>query len=204
MHEKWSDNSTVIAENSVIMEDNRTTLKQPYATFMIEQFKNPVPRSCFPASATVELESGEIVRMDELKVGDRVAVADGKFSEVYLFTHKLAGVLHEFVSIVTEKGLRLRLTDGHYLLLNDGYKPASCAKIGDFVHLGDGTTSRTASVSRIIDNGLYNPHTMQGDIIVNGLLISTYTTAVAPRLAHALLSPLRFYTTLLRTEWSSV
>ena len=40
-------------------------------------------------------------------------------------------------------------------------------------------------------DGLYNPHTMTGDIVVDGVLTSTYTDAVAPSLAHALLWPVR-------------
>ena len=36
-------------------------------------------------------------------------------------------------------------------------------------------------------NGLYSPHTMTGDIVVDGVLTSTYM----PKLAHALLWPVR-------------
>ena len=39
--------------------------------------------------------------------------------------------------------------------------------------------------------GLYNPHTLNGDIMVNGVKTSTYTAAVAPGLAHAALWPVR-------------
>jgi hypothetical protein len=39
--------------------------------------------------------------------------------------------------------------------------------------------------------GLYNPHTMHGDIVVDGVHTSTYTDSVAPALAHALLWPVR-------------
>ncbi len=39
--------------------------------------------------------------------------------------------------------------------------------------------------------GLYNPHTLDGDIYVDGILTSTYTKSIAPDLAHAALWPLR-------------
>lgn len=39
--------------------------------------------------------------------------------------------------------------------------------------------------------GLYNPQTLDGRIVVNGIIASTYTTAVIPEAAHALLTPLR-------------
>ena len=44
--------------------------------------------------------------------------------------------------------------------------------------------------------GLYNPHTLNGDIMVNGVKTSTYTAAVAPGLAHAALWPVRMLYTL--------
>ena len=39
--------------------------------------------------------------------------------------------------------------------------------------------------------GLYNPHTMHGDIVVNGIRTSSYTAAINPILAHAALWPVR-------------
>ena len=42
-----------------------------------------------------------------------------------------------------------------------------------------------------ISTGLYNPHTLNGDIMVNGVKTSTYTAAIAPALAHAALWPVR-------------
>ena len=40
------------------------------------------------------------------------------------------------------------------------------------------------SVGREVATGLYNPHTMTGDIVVDGIQTSTYTAAIAPTLAH--------------------
>ena len=42
-----------------------------------------------------------------------------------------------------------------------------------------------------LGDGLYNPHTMDGDIVVNGIKTSTYTAAIEPSLAHSLLWPVR-------------
>lgn len=42
----------------------------------------------------------------------------------------------------------------------------------------------------------FNPQTLDGDILVDGIVTSTYTTAVAPRVARAVLSPLRLLYTL--------
>lgn len=195
-----TDNSSVIPEYGVITVDNRTSLIHPYATYTVEQFISHTSASCFPASATVSLENGNILRMDELKVGDRVAVGRGKFSEVYLFTHKLPGVVSEFVSILLENRIELRMTSGHYLILNHVYKPAKLAQIEDIVVLEDGSFSKIIKVSRVIDWGLYNPQTIDGEILVNNVLVSTYTTALSPKIAHALLTPFRLTCSALNFE----
>lgn len=193
-----SDNLTVIPEDPGIMEDNRTSLKQAYGTFTIEQFEKPVVRPCFPASATVTLDNGNIVRMDEVKVGDRVAVGGSKYSEVFMFTHKMIDVKHEFVEVETSSGAKLRLTEGHYLPVNKVYRTAGEVMVDDSIWLGDGTTSNVVKVERVMDVGLYNPQTTHGDIVVNGVRASTYTRAVEPKIAHAMLTPLRMLSEQLR------
>ncbi len=131
-------------------------------------------------------------RMAELEIGDRIAVGNGLFSEVFMFTHKLVDVAHEFVSIKTAAGPTIRLTSGHYLPVNGIYVSARDAKVGDMLSLADGTISRVTEIRTVAGTGLYNPQTAHGDIIVDGIRASTYTTAVERNMAHALLAPLRF------------
>ena len=52
-------------------------------------------------------------------------------------------------------------------------------------------TTVVVAVATESSTGLYNPHTLNGDIMVNGVKTSTYTSAVAPALAHAALWPVR-------------
>ncbi len=47
------------------------------------------------------------------------------------------------------------------------------------------------AVSPEVATGLYNPQTLSGDIVVNGIRASTYTAAIAPSLAHVALWPVR-------------
>ena len=129
--------------------------------------------------------------MAELEIGDRVAVGNSEFSEVFMFTHKLSNVRHEFVAIKTAAGPTIRLTAGHYLPLNGAYQTAGRAKVGDTVALGDGTISLVTEVNAVSGSGLFNPQTLHGDIVVDGVLASTYTTAVERKMAHAMLAPLR-------------
>jgi hypothetical protein len=64
-------------------------------------------------------------------------------------------------------------------------------KTGDELKFSNGAHSTVVSVSKTVQTGLFNPQTLQGDISVNGIVASTYTTAVSPVLRDAWLTPLR-------------
>ena len=63
-------------------------------------------------------------------------------------------------------------------------------QVGDSIE-ENGEHVAVVAVATETATGLYNPHTLNGDIIVNGIKTSTYTAAVAPALAHAALWPVR-------------
>jgi hypothetical protein len=90
----------------------------------------PPKKKCFPADATVVLESGATTRMDALRVGDRVqALApDGTlaFQPVYLFGHQSASLTSEFVGVLPAGNDRatLWLTPDHYLPVVPGAAPS--------------------------------------------------------------------------------
>ncbi|PXF48661.1 Temptin [Gracilariopsis chorda] len=151
---------------------------------------------CFPAHAQVRLEDGSVRRMDQLQIGDRVHVGNGIYSPIFMFTHQHARIRYPFVIIQTDKQHSLTLTSGHFMYANDASVRASAVRVGDYVQLEDGSKSLVTAVSKHISNGLYNPQTLHGDLIVNGVRVTTYTSAIHLTLAHSLLTPLRaFYQT---------
>jgi hypothetical protein len=161
---------------------------------MVSQDASPSKNSssnCFAGHALVELESGLHRRMDQLLVGDRVKVAENTFSDVFMFTHKLHDAVAMFVVIDTASGHSISLTPGHYIYVNGVLTSAASVKIGDELELSTGARSTVVSVSETVQTGLFNPQTLHGDIAVNGIVASTYTTAVSPVLGHAWLTPLR-------------
>lgn len=147
---------------------------------------------CFPASATVTLSNGSLKRMSELAIGDDVLVGPNEYSEVFMFTHKTRDVMYKFVELGLEGRRSLSLTHGHFLYLNGNLRKAGDAVVGDIVRLGDGSTDRIVNKGTRSARGLYNPQTLQGDIVVDGVVASTYTYSVEPSLAHSLLAPLRW------------
>ena len=150
--------------------------------------------TCFPGDATVQLQSGGTKRMRDLVVGDTVlAGPNGRYSEVYMFSHRLVDATAAFVELETATAT-IHLSKGHYLYVNHGQDlvEARSVEVGDNVTLGaSGLAVRVAAVRSVRKAGLYNPHTLHGDIVVNGVLTSTYTAAFSPALAHAVFAPLR-------------
>lgn len=145
---------------------------------------------CFPASSTVITDRG-VIHMNELRLGDNVRVSNGKFSPVFMFTHRLRHTQHHFVHITAASGATIALTPSHYLVVNGALRAASAVVIGDTLTLADGTSSAVVSINMEKGVGLYNPQTIEGSIIVDGILASTYTSAIEPRAAHSLLAPMR-------------
>jgi hypothetical protein len=129
--------------------------------------------------------------MENLSVGDNVLVKSGSYSEIFMFSHRLAATNSDFVKITTVSGHSLMLTPNHYLYVNSKLAVASVVKVGDSLTLGDGSSALVTKVAHEWAAGLYNPHTMDGDIVVDGILTSTYTSDIAPSLAHAALWPVR-------------
>lgn len=148
---------------------------------------------CFPANATVQLQDGSIKTMATLQVGDSVHVGNDQFSTVFMFSHRLSAEQSKsvFVSLTTDDGTTIQLTANHYLYVNGKLAAAETVKIGDKLSSANGDQLEVVSVGSVAAEGLYNPQTMHGDIVVNGIKTSCYTTAVHPTLAHAALWPIR-------------
>lgn len=130
--------------------------------------------------------------MDMLLTGDVVHVGGAVYSPVYMFSHKLSTGQHDFVRISTASWASLRLTPGHILLVNGALAAAKSVVPGDAVQMATGRSAVVTSVTPVRGEGLFNPHTLDGRIAVNGVVCSTYTDAVHAGLAHnVLLAPCR-------------
>jgi Hint module len=149
---------------------------------------------CFPGDATVRLQSGAVKRMDELMVGDMVHVGLNSYSPVFMFTHQEPDTVNAYVRLTTAGGQMIVATPSHYLHTAEGDLTAAGAiKAGDAIVASDGSPTVVVSARTMrVAGGLWNPQTVHGDIVVNGILATTYTTAVAPVVAHAALATLRF------------
>lgn len=167
--------------------------------------------ACFPASGVVRLAGAENLRIRDVRTGDVLQTGFRKKSRVFLWTHgrdvsgnlRDAG-LHRFV--------RVRTTTAGSLTASHGHLVYTCARavgegiIQSVVAIGqvrNGSHSLCAvrasgvdlaavvAVEEVWAEGLFNPNTFDGDLVVDGFLCSCYTTAISGPVAHGLLAPLR-------------
>lgn len=157
-------------------------------------YPSPLPdgaSACFPSTSLVLLSTGNLIPLSQLSIGDRVSVGRGQFSEVFMFTHRDASVRSRFVVLETSSGAVLRLTAGHYLYVNGRLRAAGGVRVGDVLRSADSSPTVVRRVGSLRADGLFNPQTAHGDIVVDGVTASCYTRTVAPGAAHALLAPVR-------------
>jgi len=166
--------------------------------------------ACFPSSATVEVAGRGAVAMGDLALGDRVRVSASLWEPVVFFSHRDAAAVGSYVALTTASGRVLVATGGHLIYAADAaaaggwaLKPAAAVAVGDTLPLAPaaaagGAANATAaavaggtvvSVAPAAAVGLFNPHTPSGDLVVNGVRVSVYTTAVPLRVARALMGP---------------
>lgn len=152
---------------------------------------------CFPASAKVQMADGTTRAMRDLNVGDQVMsiTADGSIapSDIYAFPHKIhtgTFVFKEITSISSNNvSSIITATPDHYLFIQDSNNPGSWAhrksvsaskvKAGDVMWVAQGkdlVASRVVDVNDVLEQGIVNPLTLEGSIIVEGVAASTYNT----------------------------
>lgn len=147
---------------------------------------------CFPASSMVHLADGTTQRMDELVSGTQVRHdQDGNASPIFLFTHRARMTRARFVQLHTSCVHVVTLTPSHYVHANGRLTAARAVHVGDTLRTVDGVCT-VVDVRKVHGVGLYAPHSVHGDLVVDGVVVSGYSQAVAPLVAHALLLPVRW------------
>jgi hypothetical protein len=193
----WSTNYKAYENDTPLYADTQSvTFNKDTSLYAVWDNSKSVPpgpgsTSCFPMNALVHLENGVITSMDRLQIGDKVMTGPNIYSDVYFFTHSDNTIISTFVKLSTKSGLSLLLSPCHYIYTNNRLVAASEVKETDTLLTVNDPNDAIVSKEIVTEMGLYNPHTLNGNIMVNGVLVSTYTTAVNPYVAHMLLFPVR-------------
>jgi hypothetical protein len=136
--------------------------------------------ACFPADTLVTIQDDTIktIKISSLKLGDRVLTGfPGKthFSPVYFFGHR-ATETYEYINIVTET-THLCISEEHYLhVFRKGILSVRAGKvrIGDEIW-AKGVLEPVTKIYTSKESGMYNPYTLDGNIIVNNVLASCHS-----------------------------
>jgi len=159
--------------------------------------------ACFPEDSVLQMESGEQKMIQDLAVGDVVSTRYG-FSEVFTFLDKRAEetALFNKFSFLNENDevQSVSMTPEHLILASrDGESAkfilASDVIVGDYIyHKNAAGVTIPVVVSQkeeIEARGLYTPATLDGTVVVNGVVSSSYAI-VSHEVSHMVLAPLRF------------
>ncbi|KAL9967466.1 hypothetical protein ACROYT_G025688 [Oculina patagonica] len=161
---------------------------------------------CFSSDSTVKLENGVDLQVRNLRVGDLVQVMTQEgtigLSEVAMFADYKPDIPHaSHVLIETEKPAKqITLTPSHLIFTSNSTgmqlqsKHAGKVLPGEFLLVSlDGALvpSQVKRVSLVKRTGMVAPVTMEGNIIVDGVLSSCYAMITDHKIAHMVFGPLR-------------
>jgi len=175
------------------------------------------PKWCFPGDATVRTEAGATKAMRDVRIGDRLLVArpDGTlgYEDVYLNTHKDGASSAPFVALSLASGRSLTLSPRHFIPVagrDDRTWQGRVERGADEIRPGDLVWSQGEDGRVVLDRvvraevrvavGAYNPLTMNGTIIVDGVVSSAHSDwfldgivspSVQARVYQVILAPAR-------------
>lgn len=129
---------------------------------------SPAPE-CFPSEAIIETPEGK-KPIYALEIGDFALSHEG-FSEVYLLGHADNESVIEYLRLTTDNGTSIRLSKEHFIESNGRYVYAKDVRKGDRLAYGE----RVIGIEKEKAKGLWNPFTIAGTIVVDGVLASCHS-----------------------------
>ncbi|VDO07462.1 unnamed protein product [Haemonchus placei] len=174
----------------------------------------------------VRLITGEMKRLDDLKVNDWVQTLKGaevRYAPVTFWLHRVPSQKAEFVRLELSDGTELKLTAKHFIYrtkcTDEGNQVTTdelsreavlAEKIveGDCLYqvVGDEhvRTARVTKISSVTETGIYSPMTSNGRIVVNGVYASCHNIVQSNSLQNTFFSYAdrmrKFYASLFSTE----
>ena len=139
-----------------------------------------IPPVCFSGSTLVSAKDKGTITMRNLKLGDEVMVADGRYERVYSFAHYLPDITGDYlrISFSDEPWATppLEISRDHLLFISEHRAvQASFLRVGDTVMKASGGVVAVKSIRKVAQMGVYAPFTPSGVLVLNGVLVSCYT-----------------------------
>ncbi|XP_015439391.1 PREDICTED: sonic hedgehog protein A [Dufourea novaeangliae] len=166
---------------------------------------------CFPGRSLVRTEDGSAIRLDQVRLGDRIAALDSRgdivYSEVIAFLDRSLTERRQFVRLTTESGRVLTLTPAH-LLPVEGRSSMFAGRVqsGDRILVRDPTDEnevnhrlrwdKVVDSRLVLEEGIYAPLTREGTLLVDDVVASCYAFLDSQWIAHMGFLPYRMWTSL--------
>jgi len=166
---------------------------------------------CFPGRSLVRTEDGSTKRLDEVRLGERIASLDSRgdvvYSEVIAFLDRSPSEKRQFIRLTTKSGRMLTLTPAH-LVPVEGRSSVFAVNVqpGDRILVSDtdaaSATNEVDSRLRwdsvietklVLEEGVYAPLTMEGTLLVDDVVASCYAVVNSQSVAHYSFLPLRIW-----------
>lgn len=127
----------------------------------------------------MHMADGSRVPMNHLKPGSLVMHSEaGDSSSVFVFTHRTHETVASFRQLGTACRQTLRLTANHYVYANGGLAAAGIVRVGDKLRTVSGDCVVT-DIRTVRDQGIYAPHSVHGDLVVDRPQIPIDTNVVS-------------------------
>lgn len=133
---------------------------------------------CFSGVSRVELEDEKVIKIEELRVGDKVKTANG-YETVYGFGHynkyDEVDMLQIHTAISPKYDGPIEMSQDHFIFLKHRPDPVPAAelKVGDTI-LSENGPQVVTKIKSIRRKGYYHPYTGSGTIVVNGIIASVH------------------------------
>jgi len=184
---------------------NRADIGKCIKESFITSYRFTLTVVCFPGEAQVQLSSSENVKLSDLKIGQSIASYGGseKYSEVYAFLDHQPDVNLDFNELhyIEDDGKMGKFAVSHeHLVLarrmggDKLFVQSKDVKVGDYLYKntnGSLVSVEVTSISTGRYKGAIAPATMDGTLLVDGIVTSSYA-AVNHDISHAVLAPLRW------------
>ena len=171
----------VIRYNGIQLKRNSYFTDEETTWFRGRQTPTPVPKPfilCFSSNSLVHVEKKGWKSISQIKIGDKVLVHGGKYSQVYSFGHRNAMENADFLQIHSKDTRNpIEISSDHLILMGgEHWVPAADLRVGDMLTTGDGSGTTISRIERVTRKGVFAPFTASGSIVVDDVVASNYVT----------------------------
>jgi hypothetical protein len=171
----------VVRYNGIQLKRNSYFTDEEVTWFSGKQAPIPAPSPvtiCFSSKSLVNVQKKGWLNISQIKIGDKVLVHGGTYSQIYSFGHRNTRESADFLQIHSQGTQHpIEISSDHLILLGgEHWVPAADLRVGDMLTKGDGSSTAISRIEHVTRKGVFAPFTVSGSIVVNDVVASNYVT----------------------------